>query len=249
VELIEYILCFVCALLSVYRTLVGSLIFISRVCRPEIAYPAGDCARFISNPGTGHWHAALRVLRYLGGTMTSGIHYEGLTPDSGKVVELVGYSDADFARCPDTRRSTSGYVFMMCGGPVSWSSSRQQTVAKSSMEAEYVALSYSASEALALMNLMATVEYPVNRPVQIHEDNQSAISFAKYPKTLTRAKHIDIAVHFVREKIADGLLSVSYCPTNQMLADILTKPLPTPLFRRLTHTMGIRPLPLQIISE
>jgi hypothetical protein len=200
-----------------YAELVGSLLYLSVCTRPDIAQAVGALSRFMSQPTMQHWLAAKGVLRYLRGTIYTGIIY-------GRVAApLVGYCDADFAGDLDTRRSTTGYVFMLNGGAISWSSRRQPTVAVSTAEAEYMAAAHAIKEALWLRKLFTDLRVPVSA-IDLRSDNQAAIALLKNPIASNRSKHIDVLHHFARERVIRGEVSISYCSTQQQLADCLTKP-------------------------
>ena len=204
-----------------YAELVGSLLYLSVCTRPDIAQAVGALSRFMSQPTMQHWMAAKGVLRYLSGTVNLGISYGHV------VAPLVGYCDADFAGDLDTRRSTTGYVFMLNGGAISWSSRRQPTVAVSTAEAEYMAAAHAIKEALWLRKLFADLHVPVSA-IDLRSDNQAAIALLKNPIASNRSKHIDVLHHFARERVTRGEVSISYCSTQQQLADCLTKPVGEP---------------------
>ena len=203
-----------------YSTLVGSLLYLAACTRPDIAQAVGALAKYMSAPRSSHWEAAKGVLRYLKGTSTLGITFS-----SSGSKELVGYSDADYAGDRDTRRSTTGYVFMQHGGAISWSSRRQVTVAASTTEAEYMAEAAAAKEATWLRTLLADLDYRTST-VRVFGDNQSAIKLAESAVTSARSKHIDVLYHFVRERVARGDIVLRYVPTAYMVADSLTKAVP-----------------------
>ena len=136
---------------------------------------------------------------------------------------MQGYSYADWAGDTDDRKSTSGYMFLIAGGPVSWKSRKHSTMALSTAEAEYVALSTATQECMWMQKLLSESGNPPDGPTTILEDNQSSIAMARNPQFHGRAKHIDIKHHFVREQVSNGSIALQYCPTNDMLADILTK--------------------------
>ncbi|KAJ9520535.1 hypothetical protein QJQ45_007415 [Haematococcus lacustris] len=200
-----------------YSALVGSLLYLTCCTRPDIAFAVGAMARHMSAPTKQHWAAACSVLCYLKGTADQGLLFGGV---SG----LQGFSDADYAGDKDTARSTTGYIFTLNGGAISWSSRLQPTVAMSTAEAEYMAASSAAKEALWLRKLMRDLQLDASC-VHLGCDNQAAIQLLHNPMATSRAKHIDVHHHFVRERISRGEVAFHYCHTSSMLADILTKPL------------------------
>ena len=217
-----------------YRSAVGSLMYLAVSTRPDIAFAVNNLARFNSNPQKEHWTALKRVLRYLKGTLNHGILYKQDGLD-----KCVGYSDADWAGDISDRKSTSGYIFMLSGGAISWSSRKQKCVALSTAEAEYVALSSAVQECIWLRQLEAELGNAIEGPSLILEDNQSAIAMAKNPQYHGRAKHIDIRHHFVREQVALGNIELQYCSTTEMTADMLTKGLNRERFCKLREETGI----------
>jgi Reverse transcriptase (RNA-dependent DNA polymerase)/gag-polypeptide of LTR copia-type len=217
-----------------YQQLVGSLLYLSVCTRPDISMAVSMLSCHMSKPTRQHWELGKRVLRYLAGSADVGLVY-GAKPQAGK--ELVGYSDADWAGDATTRRSRTGYVFMLNGAAVSWRSQRQQTVALSTAEAEYMALTAAIQEAVYLRQLLTDLgEKPAGATV-INEDNQGCIALSRNSMTVGRSKHIDIKYHFSREKVESGEVDVQYCPTEKMLADQLTKPLAGPQHQQLCRSM------------
>jgi hypothetical protein len=202
-----------------YSSLVGGLLYLATTVRPDIAYAVGELSRYMSCPTVSHWKAAKGVLRYLAGTSRVGITY-GASP-----AVLHGFCDASYGRDVDTRRSTTGYVFTIAGGAVSWSSKRQPTVAASTTEAEYMAASAAAKEALWLRKLLADLGEPV-ATVSVSCDSNGALSLLHNPVSSERSKHIDVHHHFVRERVALGQVGFTYVNTAVNPADMLTKPLP-----------------------
>ena len=201
-----------------YRQLIGSLMYLSVTTRADIAQPVGALARFVAGPTEVHQRAAKNVLRYLAGTRNLGISFGG---GSG----LVAYCDSDYAGDIDTRRSTTGYAFMLNGGAISWSSRRQQTVAASTTEAEYMAAADAVKEALWLSKLGADLQLDFGT-IKILADNQSAIKLLKNPISSLRSKHIDVIYHFARERVARGDVAFEYVRTELNVADTLTKTVP-----------------------
>ncbi|KAJ9531774.1 hypothetical protein QJQ45_021923 [Haematococcus lacustris] len=200
-----------------YSALVGSLLYLTCCTRPDIAFAVGALARHMSSPTKQHWAAACNVLSYLKGTCDHGLLFGGVTG-------LHGFSDSDYAGDKDTARSTTGYLFTLNGGAISWSSHLQPTVALSTAEAEYMAASNAAKEALWLRKLMRDLQLDASC-VTIGCDNQAALQLLHNPMATSRAKHIDVHHHFVRERITRGEVAFYYCHTSSMMADLLTKPL------------------------
>ena len=207
-----------------YRQAVGSLIWLASGTRPDIAYAVSQVARFNANPGIVHWKAVVKIFRYLQGTTNMGIKYSP-TPHESELLNVIGYSDSDHARCVDTRRSITGYMFMMSNGPISWQSKQQTSVALSSMEAEYMALCAATQEAIWLRMILTDFDRRFNESVVIHEDNQSCIEYTKNPTQYKRTKHIDQKYHFVKDEVLMGTIKITKIATNDNLADIFTKPL------------------------
>jgi len=203
-----------------YSALVGSLMYLAVCTRPDLCQAVGALARYSANPMTEHWDAALGVVRYLSNTSSMGIIFSC----NNGVCELSGYCDADFAGDIDTRRSTTGYVFKLAGGAISWSSRLQPTVAASTTEAEYMAASNATKEGLWLRKLLTDLGKPL-KPIVIQSDNQAAISLIKNPITSMRSKHIDVIHHLARERVVRGEVVFSYVNTADNVADMLTKPL------------------------
>jgi transposase InsO family protein len=214
-----------------YRELVGSLLYLAVCTRPDIAQAVGALTRFMSAPSLSHWLAAKGVLRYLAGTPDYGI----LFSSQGNVF---GYCDADYAGDPDTRRSTTGYVFSSGGGAISWSSRLQPTVAVSTAEAEYMAAAHAVKEALWLRNLITDFGKSPGTML-LYSDNQAALTLLKHPVTSLRSKHIDVIYHFARERVARKEVEFKYLSTDKMVADVLTKPLPEAKFKACCESMGL----------
>ena len=217
-----------------YREAVGSLMYLSNCTRPDLCHATNTLARHMAAPTEEHWAAAKGVLRYLAGTAGLGITYRKQV----ECTELVGYGDADYAGCQDTRRSTTGYVFVVNGGAVSWGSTLQKTVALSTAEAEYMAAASLVKEALWLQKLQRDLQLggspaAASRGTLLFTDNQAALALLRNPIVSQRAKHIAVLYHFAREKVQSGEVEFQYCPTELMLADLFTKQLPTEKFARI----------------
>ena len=220
-----------------FREAVGALMHLTTATRPDIAYAVGYVSRFMENPQEDHWIAVKRILRYLQGTKTHGINYK----PSDKI-DFRGYSDVDWAGDLTDRKSTSGYVFMLLGAPVSWGSKKQPSVSLSTSEAEYIALSLAIQEGKWIHRLLCEIMTAANEDgpeLVIREDNQSCIKMTKNPVNHGRAKHIDIKYHHIRDEVKRGEVKLEYCETTVMLADIMTKGLHGPRHKDLTTALGI----------
>jgi Reverse transcriptase (RNA-dependent DNA polymerase) len=202
-----------------YQSAVGSLMYGMLGTRPDITFAISAISRYNNSPTDKHWTAVKRVLRYLKGTHNLGITLGGTNP------YLRGYCDSDWGGDLDTRKSTTGYIFMYGDGAISYGSKHQRTIALSSTEAEYMALCQAAKEALWLQGLLTELGRNNNNPIPIFVDNQGCMALAKNPQYHQRTKHIDIQHHFIREKVENQQVELHYCPTEDMIADILTKPL------------------------
>lgn len=215
-----------------YCSLVGALLWISNGTRPDITFAVNRLSSFMSNPTDTHWKAAIRVLVYLRDTS----HYSITV--GGDDLTLSGHSDSDWAECREDRRSTTGFIFSLGKSPVSWKSRRQPTIALSSTEAEYMALTDTSREAIWWRSIMQEL-YPSSSssPTIISYDNKGAGDLAKNPCHHSRSKHIDVKHHFIRECISNCVIKLNQVPTSSMLADILTKPL-----HRLKHAANVKML-------
>jgi hypothetical protein len=219
-----------------YREVVGGFIWLASATRPDLAFAVCVLSRLLDNPGMPHWNAAKHVLQYLKGTHDLGLTYRA----SDVTLGLDIFGDAD-GMTLDNRRAVSGYVFILNGAAVSWSSKQQEIVSLSTTEAEYIALTYTAKEAIWFRYFLTELFGPITFPMIIYNDNQSAISLAhaELGQFHTRTEHIDIRYHFIREKIDNGTLEVVYCPTAEMTADILTKALASFKFKPLIQALGL----------
>ena len=217
-----------------YLTALGSLMYAMLGTRPDLAYAVGLLGRFASDPSRIHWEGVVSVLKYLKSTRDLGITY------SSGSNHLDGFSDADFATSdPDRRRVTSGYVFRLWGGAVSWQSKKQPSVSLATGDAEYVALAQAARELMWLRTIMGELGFKTDRAITLYGDNQASIAIARNPVGHTRSKQIDIRYHYLRELVERGVVSIVYTTTNSMLADGLTKPLPPTSFVRFLTMLGL----------
>ncbi|KAD0286868.1 hypothetical protein E3N88_44505 [Mikania micrantha] len=223
-----------------YRSLVGALQYLT-ITRPDLSYAVNQASQHLQSPTTAHFQSLKRILRYVKGTLSF-----GLTFDCPVTTTLVGYSDADWARCIETRRSTYGYSIYLGGNLVSWSAKKQPTVSRSSCESEYRAMANTAAEIIWLTHLLRELHaLPPDRPTLLC-DNKSAIFLSQNPVSHKRAKHIDIDYHFVRELVSSGKLHTKFISTNLQVADIFTKSLPRPLFERFRLMLRVTSPPVRL---
>jgi hypothetical protein len=218
-----------------YRSAVGSIMYAMKGTRPDIAAAFSYVSRYLENPSWQHWMAVKRILRYLKGTLHYGIVYG----ENGGSLELYGYVDSDWGSDHLDRRSISGSLFKLYGAPISWQCKKQETVALSSTEAEYMAATLATQEAVWLRNLLQDMNFKQNEATTIFEDNQGCIKLSKDATDHSRTKHIDIKHHFIREKVENKIVKLEYVPTNENQADILTKGLNRIRFETLRSDMGI----------
>jgi hypothetical protein len=218
-----------------YASAVGSLQYAQVCTRPDLAFVTGLLGRFQSNPGQEHWKLVKKVLRYLQGTKGLMLTYR-----RSESLHIEGYSDSDYAG--DDRKSTSGYVFTLAGGAISWKSSKQTVTTSSTMYAEFVAC----YEATGQMNWLKKflpglkVVESIDKPLKLYCDNNPAVQYAHNNRSSGAAKHIDIKYYVVKDKVRDQIISLEHIRTEKMLADPLTKGLPPNVFREHVAGMGLR---------
>lgn len=199
--------------------------------RPDLCFAIGYMGKFQQNPGESHWIALKRILRYVKGTSSMKFIYEKQSD--------MGYADADWGSSLDDRKSTSGYIFYVFGNPISWSSKKQSTVATSSSEAEYIALSNATSEGLWIRGILLDLQVVDDTyPITIFEDNEGCIAMAQNVES-KRSKHIDIRHHFIRDHVMKGNLVVKHISTKSQIADIFTKSLDTTSFITIRNSLKL----------
>ncbi|KAG5551959.1 hypothetical protein RHGRI_010151 [Rhododendron griersonianum] len=218
---------------SRYRRLVGRLLYLT-ITRPDIVYAVNNLSQFMHEPRQPHMDAALRLLRYL--KTTPG---EGILLSSSSSLQLTCYSDSDWASCPMTRRSTTGFITFLGHSPISWKTKKQVTVSRSSAEAEYRSMATATCEITWLKYLLTDLGVPHHQPVALHCDNQAAMHIAANPVFHERTKHIELDCHLVREKILQGLISTVHVPSKEQCADIFTKALGRDQFSFLKSKLGM----------
>ena len=220
---------------TLYRSLIESLRYLLHT-RPDMTYSVSILSRYMVNPTSDHWIAAKRVLRYLKGTIDFGLVYvKGV-----KNLNVIGYSDSDFAGDVEDRKSTSGQIFFLGGLPITWNSLKQKVVALSSCEAEYIAITSAICQGVWIARLVMEVMGVKLEAVKIMVDNQSAIMLSKTSAHHNRTKHIDTRYHFIRDCIEDGRVIIEHVKTEDQLADILTKSLGRVKFVELSAKIGVK---------
>nr|XP_034931745.1 uncharacterized protein LOC118062152 [Populus alba] len=219
---------------TLYKQIVESLMYLTST-RPDIIYAVSLISRYMECPAEAHLLAAKRIFRYLKGTADYGILYKR---DSNST--MIGFLDSDYAGSLDDRKSTSGLVFMLNFGAVSWSSKKQQIVALSTTEAEFVAAASTSSQAIWLRRLLEFLHNNQQQgPTLIYYDNMSTIKLSKNPVLHRRSKHIDVRFHFLRDLCKEGVIDLVFCKSEDQIADILTKPLKPAIFVKLRNLLGL----------
>lgn len=216
-----------------YRSVMGSLQYLAFT-RPEISFSVNRLSQFMHSPTLDHWNAVKRVLRYLAGTYDNGIYLQ-----RGTSLNLHAFSDADWAGDADDYISTNGYVVYIGNHPVSRSSKKQKTIARSSTEAEYRSVANTSSELMWISSLLHELGIRLSRPPTIYCDNVGATYLCANPVFHSRMKHVALDYHFIRNQVQSGALRVVHISTKNQLADVLTKPLSRPLFLNFTSKIGV----------
>jgi hypothetical protein len=218
---------------TVYKQIVGSLMYLTAT-RPDIMHATGLISRYMECPREMHLLVAKRIMRYLKGTLEYGLFYK-----KGVKSDLIAFTDSDYAGDQDDRRSTSGYVFMMGTGAISWSSKKQPIVTLSTTEAEFVAATACTCQAIWLRKILEELHSKQVGAITIFCDNNSAIKLSKNPVLHGRSKHIDVKYYFLRDLSNDGVIDLKYCKSEEQLADMFTKPLRFFPFQNLRRLMGV----------
>ncbi|KAL1349785.1 hypothetical protein AAHE18_07G181000 [Arachis hypogaea] len=200
-----------------FRKLIRRLLYLTNT-RPDICFAVDKLSQYLDHPRSGHFSAAMRILKYLKGCPTTGLFFSS-TSDQ----HVIGFSDSDWASCSDSWRSVSGYCFFHGSSLISWKSKKQLTVAKSSTEAEYQALAHATCEVPWLFNLFNELQLPLSMSINLYRDSQSALHLAANPVFHERTKHIEVDCHITREKMQIGLTRLLPIASQEQLADILMR--------------------------
>lgn len=218
-----------------YKSILGQLLYIAITARPDIATAVSICGKFADNPGMAHWNGLLQIVQYLQGTRKL-----RLKLSNAKEISLNACADADWAGDIDGRNSRTGYTISIGESVVAWSSKLQTSVAQSSTEAEYVALTECARTLIWCRALLTEMGFPQEKPSIVAQDNKNTMDIANSYKQHPGIKHIDIKHHFIRDRILNiGDVKLLKKPTEEMEADLLTKPLAYPVFSYLRSKLGL----------
>lgn len=220
-----------------YEQVVGSLIFLACLTRPDLSYAVHLVSQFMSDYRHEHWVQVKRILRYIKQTQRYRIRYNRGKGD----LELIGFSDNDWGADLVSRKSLGAYVFLLAGAPCSWTCKRNQSICLSSSEAEYKALTSAAKEAIWERRCLADIGQEQSKPTTLYCDNQGAISLSNNPVFHSRTKHIAIHHHFIRDVVASKEIRLEYIHTQLNAANMLTKPLLTELQQRHCEKLGLIP--------
>ncbi|GKA02354.1 ribonuclease H-like domain-containing protein [Tanacetum coccineum] len=205
---------------------------------PDLSYAVQQLCLYMHDPREPHLNAMKRVLRYLRGTTDLGLQLFRSTTS-----QLIAYSDADWAGCPATRRSTSGYCVFLGDNLLTWSSKRQDTLSRSSAEAEYRGVANAVAETSWIRNLLRELHTPLFTATLVYCDNVSVVYMSANPVQHQRTKHIEIDIHFFRDKVAAGHVQVLHVPSRFQYANIFTKGLSYPLFADFRSSLSVRKSP------
>jgi hypothetical protein len=216
-----------------YQEAIGTLMYLSQCTQPDISFAVNKLSRYNANPGLKHWQAVKHVLRYLRGTSNYKLEF-----NKNEKAEIICYTDADWAGEADDRKSTSGFVFVLKGGAISWCSKKQPTIALSTCEAEYLALSHAMQEAVWWNGMKSQLGF--QESLLIFCDNQSTIVLGKNTGYNPRTKHIDIRHHFIQDILRAGHIKLKYISTNEQVADALTKTLDHTKLSKFRESMGVK---------
>jgi hypothetical protein len=216
-----------------YRSLVGSLMYLTMCTRPDLAHAVGVLSRFLENPAERHWDMGIRVLKYLKGTLDQGLEYK-----RGQKITIQGYSDSDWVSDKATGRSTRGFLVYLGENLMNWKSKRHRSVATSTTCAEVEALYHGVLDSEWIRNFLNEL----GMRTAVSEwfcDNQAAVAIVNSSKNVDKVRHELVKIHYIREKINNELVTVEYVPTDEMIADMLTKQLPRNQFKECRNELGL----------
>src|SRR5258705_689288 len=200
-----------------YQSIIGSLLYLALGTRPDIAYAVISMSQFSANPSEEHIQQALYIVQYVSCTLNANITYRGALKEG-----FIAFADADWAGDKISCKSVTGFAILLAGGAVSWVSRKQKTVALSSTGAEYMAISDTCHQIIWIESLMQELSFPITN-IDLCCDNQGAIFLASNPAQEHRSKHIDIRYHYIRECVEEKKVSLTYIPTTDQVADLMTK--------------------------
>lgn len=213
-----------------FREIIGNLLYLMTCTRPDICFAVSKLSQFLSKPTYEHLNLSKTVLKYLKGTVNHGLKFV----KSEEPLQLIGYCDSDWGSSTVDRRSISGYCFKLsnCGSLISWRSKKQPTVALSTCEAEYIALTFAIQEGKFVRSVLCDLLNNELIPINLYCDNQGSIKLAKNPINHQRSKHIDIRYHYIRTEVTLGNVFLHYIPSGDNVADIYTKPVSKNTFEK-----------------
>ncbi len=216
-----------------FQQVIGSLLYLMLGTRPDIAFAVTKLAQFAANPSKEHLDKARYIVRYLAGTADYALVLNGASNKG-----LIAYSDSDYASDPIKRRSQTSFMFKLADGIISWMSRAQKTIAHSSTEAEYMALSDCSRQAVWIQNIFSELGLR-NQPTPICADNEGAIFIASNPVQERRTKHIDVWYHYARECVEEKRVELVWIPTDENPADMFTKNLGHVKYLQFRNTLGL----------
>lgn len=216
-----------------YKQLVGSLMYLTAT-RPDMMFVTCLISRYMTKPMHIHLQVAKRALRYLKGTVNYGLHYK-----KGGEGKLLAFTDSDYAGDVDDRKSTSGYVFLMSSGAVSWCSKKQPILTLSTTKAEFVAAAVCVCQGIWMKRILEELGHTCGNGINVMCDNSSTIKLSKNPVMHGRSKHIDVRFHFLRNLTKEGKIELLHCGSQDQVADIMTKPLKLEVFQNLRKLLGV----------